>query len=324
MPVANRASPRAIGGFVIGAIVLILAAIALLGSGKLFRKTFDYVSYFDGSVAGLDPGAAVRLRGVRVGQVNEVRLAIPGEARALEDFKIPVLWEIDRDLLVKHGGEGAISGALVDTLIAMGLRATIQQESFVTGKKFIGLELMPDSEMHLVGVELEGVQEIPSATTGLDLDAIQSSVTELMAKLTAVDADTLILSVTHALKSLDRLLSSPEIPEVLSELPTTLRDAQEASRAMARLFEDADSSLVPIRERLVDTAAQADEAMAALQRTLRETADLLAEEGTTSTRLNEALYEISATMRAIRSLAETLDRNPSALLRGKDYQEGDQ
>ncbi len=78
--------------------MLILGAIALLGSGSLFRKTFDYISYFDGSVAGLDPGAAVRLRGVRIGQVNEIRLAIPGEATALEDFKIPVLWEIDRNL----------------------------------------------------------------------------------------------------------------------------------------------------------------------------------------------------------------------------------
>lgn len=321
---ASKASPRAIGGFVIGAIVLILAAIALLGSGGLFRKTFDYVSYFDGSVAGLDPGAAVRLRGVRIGQVKEVRLAIPGAARALEDFKIPVLWEVDRDLLVKHGGEGAITEALIDTLVAMGMRATIQQESFVTGKKFIGLETMPDSEINLVGVELEGVQEIPSATTGLDLDAIQASVTELLAKITAVDADTLIISITEAFQGLDALLTSPGLTEATRELPITLRAAQDATLAMERLFANADSAVVPLRERLVDTAERADEAMIALQKTLQETADLLAEEGTTSTRLNEALFEISATMRAIRSLAETLDRNPSALLRGKDFQEGDQ
>ena len=64
--------------------------------------------------------------------------------------------------------------------------------------------------------------------------------------------------------------------------------------------------------------------MMALQGTLEESRSLLATEGVTSTRLNEALYEISATMRAFRSLAETLDRNPGALLRGKDYQEDDQ
>ncbi len=148
--------------------------------------------------------------------------------------------------------------------------------------------------------------------------------TEFMAKITAVDADTVIMSVTHALKSLDALLSSPGLSEAARELPNTLRGAQEATRAMAQLFEDADSAVVPIRERLVETAEQADEAMAALQQTLQETADLLAAEGATSTRLNEALYEVSATMRAVRSLAETLDLNPSALLRGKDYGEEDQ
>ncbi len=94
-----KASPRSIGLFVIGAIVLILGAIAVLGSGNLFKTTYRFVSYFDGSVAGLDPGAPVKLRGVRIGQVREIRLAIPGESRVAEDFRMPVLWEINRDLL---------------------------------------------------------------------------------------------------------------------------------------------------------------------------------------------------------------------------------
>ena len=102
---ASKASARAIGGFVIGALLLTLVAIGLLGSGNMFRQTFNFVSFFDGSVAGLEAGAAVRLRGVRIGQVNDVRLAIPGEDRARTEFQIPVLYEIDKDLLVKHGVE---------------------------------------------------------------------------------------------------------------------------------------------------------------------------------------------------------------------------
>ena len=103
---ASKASARAIGAFVIGALLLTLAAIGLLGSGNMFRQTFNFVSFFDGSVAGLEAGAAVRLRGVRIGQVNDVRLAIPGADRATTEFQIPVLYEIDKDLLVKHGGTG--------------------------------------------------------------------------------------------------------------------------------------------------------------------------------------------------------------------------
>ena len=104
---------------------------------------------------------------------------------------------------------------------------------------------------------------------------------------------------------------------------STLRSAREAAEAVAGLMADTDSAVVPIREQLLVSAARADSAMIALQQTLQETSSLMAAEGVTSTRLNEALYEISATMRAFRSLAETLDRNPSALLRGKDYEEED-
>ncbi len=319
----NKASPRAIGAFVIGALLLTLAAIALFGSGNLFRTTFNYVSYFDGSVAGLDPGAGVKLRGVRIGQVNEVRLAIPGEARVLEDFLIPVLWEIDNDLLIKHGAEGDISVATIDSLIVLGLRATLQQESFVTGKKFIGLELLPETELRMHGVVYKDYREIPTASTGLDLAAIQANINSLMAKFMAVDADTLIYSITHSIESLDALVSNPGFAAAAAELPRVLRSARDAAESVSRLIADTDSAVVPIREKLLASATRADSAMIALQQTLQETSSLLAAEGVTSTRLNEALYEISATMRAFRSLAETLDRNPGALIRGKDYEEED-
>ena len=321
---ASKASARAIGGFVIGALLLTLAAIGLLGSGNMFRQTFNFVSYFDGSVAGLDAGAAVRLRGVRIGQVKEVRLAIPGEERAATEFLIPVLYEIDKELLVKHGGAGEITDSLITSLIDLGLRATLQQESFVTGKKFIGLEMMPDSELHLEGVVYEDYKEIPTAATGLDLAAIQANVNNLMAKLMAVDADTLIYSITHSIESIDALVSNPGFARAADELPRTLEAAQEAMHSLTRMIVDADSAVGPLREQLLETASRADSAMMALQGTLEESRSLLATEGVTSTRLNEALYEISATMRAFRSLAETLDRNPGALLRGKDYQEDDQ
>jgi paraquat-inducible protein B len=321
---ASKASARAIGGFVIGALLLTLVAIGLLGSGNMFRQTFNFVSFFDGSVAGLEAGAAVRLRGVRIGQVNDVRLAIPGEDRARTEFQIPVLYEIDKDLLVKHGGTGEISVAMIDSLIKLGLRATLQQESFVTGKKFIGLELVPDSEIQLEGVVYEDYVEIPTATTGLDLAAIQANVNNLMAKLMAVDADTLIYSITHSIESIDALVSNPGFARAATELPRTLEAAQEAMNGLTRMIADADSAVGPLRVQLLETASRADSAMMALQGTLEESRSLLAAEGVTSTRLNEALYEISATMRAFRSLAETLDRNPGALLRGRDYQEDDQ
>lgn len=49
---ARRASATLIGGFVVGAAVLAVVALVVLGSGKVFKDTATYVLYFDGSVRG--------------------------------------------------------------------------------------------------------------------------------------------------------------------------------------------------------------------------------------------------------------------------------
>ena len=316
-----KASPRSIGLFVIGALVLLLAAIAVFGSGNLFRTTYPFVSYFDGSVSGLDPGAPVKLRGVTIGQVREIRLAIPGQTRVAEDFRVPVLWEIDNDLLVKHGGTGDVSEALIDSLVNAGLRATLKQESFVTGKKFIGLELYPDTDYRLEGVAYGDYREIPTAATGLA--ELQGSISALVAKLTALDADSLIGSLTNTISGIEAFVTHPGLTEAAGQLPATLASARSALGSVARLMADADSVVRPVGEDVRRTVERADSAMVALEQTLRQTRVLVEAEGVTATRLNEALYEIGAAARAFRSLSETLDRNPSALLRGKDYGEDD-
>jgi paraquat-inducible protein B len=263
----------------------------------------------------------VKLRGVSIGQVREIRLAIPGQTRVAEDFRIPVLWEIDYGLLVKHGGAGAVSEALVDTLIAAGLRATLKQESFVTGKKYIGLELYPDTDYRLEGVAYGNYREIPTASTGLA--ELQASISELVAKLTALDADSLIGSLTNTISGIEALVNNPGLADAAGQLPTTLASARRALGSMARLMAGADSVVGPVGEDVRRTVDRADSAMVALEQTLRQTRVLVEAEGVTATRLNEALYEIGQAARAFRSLSETLDRNPSALLRGKDYGEDD-
>jgi hypothetical protein len=72
----QRANPVRIGIFVIGGLVILAAAVVILGSGRLFQRTHALVSYFDGSVNGLRAGASVKFKGVEVGTVDRIR--IPG------------------------------------------------------------------------------------------------------------------------------------------------------------------------------------------------------------------------------------------------------
>ena len=44
----KRANPAVIGGFIVGAVMLALAGVMVLGSGKLFVETIKCVMYFEG------------------------------------------------------------------------------------------------------------------------------------------------------------------------------------------------------------------------------------------------------------------------------------
>src|SRR6266542_4531545 len=61
-----------LGLFVIVCVVILAAALFLLGGRKFFQPTCTFETYFNESVSGLELGAPVRFRGVPLGQVTEI------------------------------------------------------------------------------------------------------------------------------------------------------------------------------------------------------------------------------------------------------------
>ena len=64
-----------LGLFVFGGIAALVAVILIFGSGQLFKKSFMVETYVEKSVTGLDVGADVRFRGVKLGQVTAILLS---------------------------------------------------------------------------------------------------------------------------------------------------------------------------------------------------------------------------------------------------------
>ena len=73
---SKHANPTVIGAFVVGAVILAVTAILLLGSGDLFIQKPRFVLYFKGSVKGLNVGSPVNFRGVNIGTVTNVQLVM--------------------------------------------------------------------------------------------------------------------------------------------------------------------------------------------------------------------------------------------------------
>ena len=74
---SNNSNPNyfRLGVFVLAAIGVLIAVILIFGGGKIFQKSFYVETYIKQSVTGLDAGAAVRFRGVKIGQVTSIGLS---------------------------------------------------------------------------------------------------------------------------------------------------------------------------------------------------------------------------------------------------------
>ena len=73
---SKKLNPSAIGAFVIGATLLLVLGLMIFGRGNLFEQKVHYQIFFDKSVNGLSIGSPVMFRGIRIGQVTDIRLAL--------------------------------------------------------------------------------------------------------------------------------------------------------------------------------------------------------------------------------------------------------
>ena len=88
---AKQANKTLIGIFVVIAVLLAVAAVAIFGSGQFFQRTDRYVLFFPGSVKGLRVGAPVVFRGVQIGQVYDIKVRFDPEELS---FEIPVIIDL--------------------------------------------------------------------------------------------------------------------------------------------------------------------------------------------------------------------------------------
>jgi paraquat-inducible protein B len=146
---SQKISPTLIGAFVVGAVALLVIGVVAFGSGQLFRKTQQFVLYFDGSVNGLHMGAPVKFKGVEIGSVKDIKLEM-GLGNQVHD--IPVIIEIDLKKVIRRGVtiEKAMDPNTIREFVTQGLRGQLQTESLVTGVLYVALDWFPETPLRFV------------------------------------------------------------------------------------------------------------------------------------------------------------------------------
>jgi paraquat-inducible protein B len=223
----NRANPKLIGAFVVGAVALAVIGVLLLGGGKFLTQKRTFVAYFEGSVKGLNVGAPVEFQGVRVGAVTDIQLQF---LTAEGEFRIPVFFQIEPGKMTQVGRPIELHGQLLKPLIARGLRAQLEMQSVVTGQLAVQLGFYPDTPIRLVG---DGkVPEIPTVPTMLQ--EVAQNVTQALTEIRQLPIAHLVGQLAHSAEGLNALIRSPEVTALIRSLNAT---AQVTERSLTRIDE---------------------------------------------------------------------------------------
>ena len=209
---SKHANPTVIGAFVVGALILAVMAILLLGSGDLFIQKPRFVLYFKGSVKGLNVGSPVNFRGVNIGTVTNVQLVM---GKSGSDIRIPVTIEINPGSFIRSeqmiGGMTESRKEKLAELIDAGMRAQLQLQSLLTGQLFIQLDFYPGTRVDLVGDDR--YPEIPTIPTPIE---------KITKKLEDFPVEQVMNNIISTSQGLNKLVNSPELHQSIQSLKEIL------------------------------------------------------------------------------------------------------
>lgn len=317
----RRADPKLIGLFVLGAVGILVAALAIFGSGRLFVRTQTFVVFFQDDVAGLNVGAPVTFRGVRIGSVTNILIRYDAEnGRAT----VPVYITIQPDKIVVSGnGDRRESPA---SLVEKGLRAQLRIQSFVTGLLAVNLDFDPGAPPMLVGAEPK-YPEIPS--TRSSIAELRSTVSDVVADFRKLPLKEMIDQMATSARNLDRLVNNTDslvtnlngrLDETLREMPPLLQGISQAAQEVSRLAHDVDQGVPAIRDGAAEAIKRLNQTLTEVQRAVTGVQSAVGDASPLQSQMARTLSDIGDAAIAVRALAEYLNQNPRALLtgRGKD------
>jgi len=245
-----------------------------------------YAAEFAGNQRGVGAGTAVKLEGNEVGEVEEARLRYDERHHTLVTR---VIFSVDPkrvDVLDMPRPKGADQQEVVrrwlETLVGHGLQADVASVNFLTGLKILALE-MGRSESKVALERVGDYVKIPAGPSGDFTEVLQD--------------------LHDVLRNIDRATAGPELGNALKSLDDTLARLDQVTKEAA-------PDIQALLKSLRDTADSA-------QSTLNTVQSLIGSTAPAGTDLPRLVRELTEAARAVRSLADYLDRHPEALLRGR-------
>lgn len=303
---SRRANPTAIGAFVLGAVGLALLGAVMFGSGLWSRPKATFLLYFPESVNGLDRGAPVKFKGVQLGRVTDIRL---GYEQKPGTSDVAVLIEIDEETYENKTKRivDLSNREVMKEAIDHGLRGRLETQSLVTGLLYIELGFYPDTPVRYMQLG-DAYTEIPTIPS--NLEEIIDRAMVAIARISDLPLEDMVKSFTSLAKNMDGLVQDPQVRETLASIQGAAREAEGLLRTVR-------GEVKPLSKEATLTADEVRKTLSEL-RAVAESVQGLARDGSPLRfQLATALSELTAAVRALRNLAETLEEDPQSILTGK-------
>ncbi len=252
---------------------------------------------FAESVRGLSVGAPVDFRGLQLGEVLAIQPDVDLESA---DVVLQVDVAVFPERMSVRGGKAselsdAELHAFIDRLVARGLRAQLRNGSLVTGQLYVALDFFPDA----------GQAAVEWAAAPPRLPTRRGSLDELQATLGRIAG------------KLDRLPLDDMAAETRAAIAGLARAVERTETLMQRLDGLASNEVRAVVAETQHAMTEAQRTMAEARAALADGRRLLASDAPLQQDLRDSLQELSRAAQALRHLADTLERHPEALLRGK-------
>lgn len=335
-----KANPVAVGGFVIGAIILIVVSLLVLGSGRLFKNDLRLMAVFPGSVKGLSVGSPVLFRGVDIGSVASIRLYHNHKTR---QSLVPVYIDLKQEVLelMKQGKEEKdltkeeALGFMV-LMIKQGLYARLTLENLVSGRQLVEFEIDPNIKIKLTGID-KNYLEIPTVES--DLNKLQNlfksiplkeltenlviTVTEINKMFASEKSRGVLHNINEAIAGSRRLVDS-----LNSQIPPLVESGRERLDQAEVLLKTTETQLTEtlleltrlstnLNQQLTQLTQSADKAFKKSDETFENINAIVDKQSVARHNLEQSLQELSRAAKSFRVFTEYLERHPEAIIQGK-------
>ncbi len=241
--------------------------------------------------------------------------------------RTPVFLELQKNKMILEGKGLNRYEPDFEQLVRAGLRAQLAPQSIVTGQLRVDLDFRLGTPAQLVGAA-PGVPEIPSVPS--NLGQLLSQLTQLRLRELTDTAQQALAAVGRLADHLDATLD-PLAQNAHRTLDAATQTLQTADEAVHQLQAEASGALRDLDSLIVDAHLQLDARGRELSRTLTAADRAVRQAETLLDSLNglaeprsqfrgnleATLRDLAASASSLRGFAETVERNPNALLMGR-------